>query len=94
MLTDPKQAPRGARGKGKALDSCSYTSGDGTAMLTLNHAAELSAAHSSATLGALRDARAERRRARAPAATAAGVPDDPPDKPDDQRSGTNPARGD
>ncbi|MBD0842347.1 hypothetical protein [Streptomyces sp. TRM68416] len=51
VLVDPKQAPRLAPGKGTALDSCSYTSGDGTAMLTLNpsdrsYAAELSAAHS------------------------------------------------
>lgn len=51
VLTDPKQAPRVVPGKGTALDSCSYTSGDGTAMLTLNpsdrsYAAELSAAHS------------------------------------------------
>ncbi|WP_369171269.1 hypothetical protein AB5J49_26700 [Streptomyces sp. R28] len=51
VLTDPKQAPRVAPNKGTAPDSCSYTSGDGTAMLTLNpstrsYAAELSAAHS------------------------------------------------
>jgi hypothetical protein len=51
VLTDPKQAPRVAPQKGTALDSCSYTSGDGTAMLTLNpsarsYSAELSAAHS------------------------------------------------
>ncbi|WP_217213790.1 hypothetical protein [Streptomyces sp. AC550_RSS872] len=50
VLTDPKQAPRVAPQKGTALDSCSYTSGDGTAMLTLNpsarsYSAELSAAH-------------------------------------------------
>jgi hypothetical protein len=51
VLTDPKQAPRIAPGKGTAPDSCSYTSGDGTAMLTLNpsarsYDAEVSAAHS------------------------------------------------
>ncbi len=51
VLADPKQAPRVAPQKGTALDSCSYTSGDGTAMLTFNpsarsYAAELSAAHS------------------------------------------------
>ncbi|GHE08894.1 hypothetical protein [Streptomyces alanosinicus] len=51
MLTDPKQAPRVAPVKGKAPDSCGYTSGDGSAILTLNpsarsYAAELSAAHS------------------------------------------------
>ncbi|MGW1751036.1 hypothetical protein ACWCRD_36560 [Streptomyces sp. NPDC002092] len=50
VLTGPKQAPRLAPGKGKAPDSCSYASGDGTALLTLNpsdrsYAAELSASH-------------------------------------------------
>lgn len=51
VLTDPKQASRVAPGKGEAPDSCGYTSGDGSAMLTLtpsarSYAAELSAAHS------------------------------------------------
>ncbi|SHI17634.1 hypothetical protein [Streptomyces sp. 3214.6] len=51
VLTDPQQAPRVAPNKGTAPDSCSYTSGDQTAMLTLNpsarsYDAELSAAHS------------------------------------------------
>ncbi|MFJ7041887.1 hypothetical protein ACIQVC_00550 [Streptomyces sp. NPDC101112] len=51
VLTDPKQAPRLVPGKGTAPDACSYTAGDGSAMLTLNpsdrsYAAELSAAHS------------------------------------------------
>ncbi|AZQ36275.1 hypothetical protein ACIBAG_12695 [Streptomyces sp. NPDC051243] len=50
VLTDPKQAPRLAPDKGTAPDSCSYTSGDGTAMLTLNpsarsYDAEVSASH-------------------------------------------------
>ncbi|NUR03724.1 MAG: hypothetical protein HOY79_46605 [Streptomyces sp.] len=50
VLTDPKQAPRLAPGTGTALDSCSYASGDGTALLTLNpsarsYDAEVSASH-------------------------------------------------
>ncbi|NUP39478.1 MAG: hypothetical protein HOY76_21290 [Streptomyces sp.] len=36
VLTAPKQAPRISPGKGTAEDSCSYASGDGTALLTLN----------------------------------------------------------
>jgi hypothetical protein len=51
VLTGPRQAPRVAPEKGTAPESCSYTSGDGSAMLTLNpatrsYAAERSAAHS------------------------------------------------
>ncbi|PIM73060.1 hypothetical protein CTU88_04405 [Streptomyces sp. JV178] len=51
VLTGPRQAPRVAPAKGTAPESCSYTSGDGSAMLTLNpatrsYAAERSAAHS------------------------------------------------
>ncbi|GAA3808863.1 hypothetical protein GCM10022403_048690 [Streptomyces coacervatus] len=51
VLTDPKQAPRLAPGNGTAPDSCSYASGDGTALLTLNpsarsYDAEVSASHS------------------------------------------------
>lgn len=50
VLTDPKQAPRVAPNKGTAPDSCSYTSGNGASMLTLNpstrsYDAERSAAH-------------------------------------------------
>lgn len=50
VLTGPKQAPRVAPGNGTALDSCSYASGDGTALLTLNpsarsYEAEVSASH-------------------------------------------------
>ncbi|MFF4356984.1 hypothetical protein [Streptomyces sp. NPDC001604] len=50
VLTAPKQAPRVAPNKGTAPDSCSYASGDGTAMLTLNpsarsYEAEVSASH-------------------------------------------------
>ncbi|MGW3124174.1 hypothetical protein ACWDBW_44920 [Streptomyces sp. NPDC001107] len=51
VLTDPKQAPRLAPGKGTAGDSCSYASGDGMNLLTLNpsarsYDAEVSASHS------------------------------------------------
>lgn len=51
VLTDPKQAPRLAPGNGTAPDSCSYASGDGMNLLTLNpsarsYAAEVSASHS------------------------------------------------
>ncbi|WP_225097457.1 hypothetical protein [Streptomyces sp. CoH27] len=51
VLTAPKQAPRVAPNKGTAEDSCSYASGDGAALLTLNPSArsyetEISAAHS------------------------------------------------
>ncbi|NUP42999.1 MAG: hypothetical protein HOY76_39775 [Streptomyces sp.] len=50
VLTAPKQAPRVAPGSGTALDSCSYASGDGSALLTLNpsarsYDAEVSASH-------------------------------------------------
>ncbi|MEV6948946.1 hypothetical protein AB0N07_44955 [Streptomyces sp. NPDC051172] len=50
VLTAPKQAPRVAPGNGTALDSCSYASGDGSALLTLNpsarsYDAEVSASH-------------------------------------------------
>ncbi|MGW2718145.1 hypothetical protein [Streptomyces sp. NPDC001492] len=50
VLTNPKPAPRLAPGKGTAGDSCSYASGDGTALLTLNpsarsYDAEVSASH-------------------------------------------------
>lgn len=50
VLTDPKQAPRLAPGKGKAPDSCSYASGDGMNLLTLtpsarSYDAEVSASH-------------------------------------------------
>jgi hypothetical protein len=50
VLTDPKQAPRVAPGKGTAPDSCSYTSGNGMNLLTLNpsarsYDAEVSASH-------------------------------------------------
>lgn len=50
VLTRPKQAPRVAPNKGTAPDSCSYASGDGSAMLTLSpstrsYDAELAAAH-------------------------------------------------
>ncbi|GAA2504594.1 hypothetical protein [Streptomyces longisporus] len=50
VLTAPKQAPRLAPGNGTALDSCSYASGDGSALLTLNpsgrsYDAEVAASH-------------------------------------------------
>ncbi|MFF5496112.1 hypothetical protein [Streptomyces aquilus] len=50
VLTEPKQAPRVAPGGGTAEDSCSYASGDGTALLTLNpstrsYDAEVAASH-------------------------------------------------
>ncbi|MDG5804350.1 hypothetical protein P9869_17080 [Streptomyces ossamyceticus] len=50
-LTDPRQTPRVAPEEGTAPDSCSHTSGDGSAMLTLSlstrsYAGERSAAHS------------------------------------------------
>ncbi|MFF4800311.1 hypothetical protein ACFY1U_18200 [Streptomyces sp. NPDC001351] len=50
VLTAPKPAPRLAPGKGTAPDSCSYASGDGSALLTLNpsarsYDAEVSASH-------------------------------------------------
>lgn len=51
VLSGPRRIPRVAPNKGTAADSCSYASGDGSAMLTLNpstrsYDAELSAAHS------------------------------------------------
>ena len=51
VLTDPRLVPRVAPGKGTAPDSCSYVSGNGMNLLTLNpsarsYDAEVSASHS------------------------------------------------
>ncbi|MGW2565413.1 hypothetical protein [Streptomyces sp. NPDC001537] len=55
VVTAPKQAPRLAPGKGTAGDSCSYASGDGTALLTLNPSARSYDAEVSASRSLVRD---------------------------------------
>ncbi|MCD9876949.1 hypothetical protein [Streptomyces guryensis] len=55
VLTGPKQAPSLAPVKGTAGDSCSYASGDGTALLTLNPSARSYDAEVSASRNLVRD---------------------------------------
>lgn len=55
VLTEPKQAPRVAPGNGTAEDSCSYASGGGSALLTLNPSTRSYEAEVAASRNLVRD---------------------------------------
>ncbi|WP_055535860.1 hypothetical protein [Streptomyces graminilatus] len=55
VLTGPKPVPRAAVNKGTALDSCSYTTGDRTSLLTLNPSARTYATERSASQSLVSD---------------------------------------